>query len=248
MSRPLRRRRFRLNDWQTKLDRSYFAVDASCMFALGRLDGAFLPSSRSIACYASVDQAKNHSSTYPLSNAPHEMFRQAAQPRVLRHDAFELNPTMSTMPTPPSKPYKIPRSTLIVIYNERMEVLLIERADRPGYWQSVTGSQDEGESLLETATREVMEETGIEVSRHALTDWQIENVYEIYPIWRHRYAPGVTHNTEHVFGLRVQGRVAVSLSAHEHLQYVWLPVELAAPLCFSPTNRDAILSLTGRGK
>ncbi len=248
MSRPLRRRRFRLNDWQTKLDRSYFAVDASCMFALGRLDGAFLPSSRSIACYASVDQAKNHSSTYPLSNAPHEMFRQAAQPRVLRHDAFELNPTMSTMPTPPSKPYKIPRSTLIVIYNERMEVLLIERADRPGYWQSVTGSQDEGESLLETATREVMEETGIEVSRHALTDWQIENVYEIYPIWRHRYAPGVTHNTEHVFGLRVRDRVAVSLSAHEHLQYVWLPVELAAPLCFSPTNRDAILSLTGRGK
>jgi dATP pyrophosphohydrolase len=218
------------------------------MFALGRLDGAFLPSSRSIACYASVDQAKNHSSTYPLSNAPHEMFRQAAQPRVLRHDAFELNPTMSTMPTPPSKPYKIPRSTLIVIYNERMEVLLIERADRPGYWQSVTGSQDEGESLLETATREVMEETGIEVSRHALTDWQIENVYEIYPIWRHRYAPGVTHNTEHVFGLRVRDRVAVSLSAHEHLQYVWLPVELAAPLCFSPTNRDAILSLTGRGK
>jgi dATP pyrophosphohydrolase len=248
MGRPLRRRKFRLNDWQTNLDRSYFAVDASCTFALGRLDGAFLPSSRSIACYALVGQAKNHSSTHPLSNAPHEMFRQAAQPRVLRHDAFELNPTMSTMPTPPSKPYKIPRSTLIVIYNERMEVLLIERADRPGYWQSVTGSQDEGESLLETATREVMEETGIEVSRHALTDWQIENVYEIYPIWRHRYAPGVTHNTEHVFGLRVRDRVAVSLSAHEHLQYVWLPVELAAPLCFSPTNRDAILSLTGRGK
>jgi dATP pyrophosphohydrolase len=248
MGRPLRRRRFRLNDWQTNLDRSYFAVDASCTFALGRLDGGFLPSSRSIACYALVGQAKNHSSTHPLSNAPHEMFRQAAQPRVFRHDAFELNPTMPTMPTPPSRSYKIPRSTLIVIYNERMEVLLIERADRPGYWQSVTGSQDEGESLLETATREVLEETGIEVSRHALTDWQVENVYEIYPIWRHRYAPGVTHNTEHVFGLRVQGRVAVSLSAHEHLQYVWLPVEQAAPLCFSPTNRDAILSLTGRGK
>ena len=225
MGRPLRRRKFRLNDWQTNLDRSYFAVDASCTFALGRLDGAFLPSSRSIACYALVGQAKNHSSTHPLSNAPHEMFRQAARPRVLRHDAFELNPTMPTndpsetnqtadgsAQTRLPKPYKIPRSTLIVIYNERME------------------------------------ETGIEVSRHALTDWQIENVYEIYPIWRHRYAPGVTHNTEHVFGLRVRDRVAVSLSAHEHLQYVWLPVELAAPLCFSPTNRDAILSLTGRGK
>ncbi|MFM7459643.1 MAG: NUDIX domain-containing protein, partial [Burkholderiales bacterium] len=80
---------------------------------------------------------------------------------------------MPTILTPSTKPYKIPRSTLIVIYNEQMEVLLIERADRPGYWQSVTGSQDEGESLLETATREVMEETGIDVSSHALADWQI---------------------------------------------------------------------------
>ena len=145
-------------------------------------------------------------------------------------------------------PYKIPESVLVVIYTIEAQVLLIRRADA-GTWQSVTGSKDfETETWQQTACREVMEETGIEVSRHALTDWQIENVYEIYPIWRHRYAPGVTHNTEHVFGLRVRDRVAVSLSAHEHLQYVWLPVELAAPLCFSPTNRDAILSLTGRGK
>jgi dihydroneopterin triphosphate diphosphatase len=169
----------------------------------------------------------------------------AARYLILSHDAFELNPIM---PTPLTKPYKIPRSTMIVVYNEHMEVLLIERADRPGYWQSVTGSQDEGESLLDTAKREVMEETGIDAGGHELTDWQIENVYEIYPIWRHRYAPGVTHNTEHVFGLRVQGRVAVTLSANEHLQYVWLPVELGAPLCFSPTNRDAILSLPRRDK
>ncbi|MFN5541301.1 MAG: dihydroneopterin triphosphate diphosphatase [Betaproteobacteria bacterium] len=144
------------------------------------------------------------------------------------------------------KPYKIPRSTMIVIYNHWLEVLLIERADHPGYWQSVTGSQDEGEALLQTAIREVMEETGIDASLYQLTDWQKENVYEIYPIWRHRYAPDVTHNTEHVFGLVVPGRVAVTLSPREHLQHVWLPVEKAASLCFSWSNREAILSLPER--
>ena len=147
-----------------------------------------------------------------------------------------------------TKPFKIPRSTMIVIYNDLHEVLLLERADRPGYWQSVTGSQDAGETLVETATREVMEETAIDVSCHLLTDWQQENVYEIFPIWRHRYAPDVTHNTEHVFGLRVAGRVPVRLSQHEHLQHVWLSVEQAAPLCFSWSNRDAILSLPARFK
>ena len=148
------------------------------------------------------------------------------------------------MPTP--KPFKIPRSTLVVIYTAKLEVLVIERADYPGYWQSVTGSQEQDEALAETATREVMEETGINASLFALTDWQQKNVYEIYPIWSHRYAPGTTHNTEHVFGLQIPDRVAVTLSAREHLQYVWLPTEKAAPLCFSPTNRDAILELPHR--
>jgi dATP pyrophosphohydrolase len=166
------------------------------------------------------------------------------------NETFLMSAQNSNTATEPQtgKPFKIPRSTMIVIYNEAMEVLLIERADPPGYWQSVTGSQDEGETLLQTATREVMEETGINVADHVLTDWQTENVYEIFPIWRHRYAPGVTHNTEHVFGLRVRGRIPIKLSPREHLQYVWLPIEKAAPLCFSWSNRDAILSLSERGK
>jgi dATP pyrophosphohydrolase len=137
---------------------------------------------------------------------------------------------------------------MVVIHNSALEVLLIERADHPGFWQSVTGSQDDGESLMETASREVMEETGIDVHEHMLTDWQTQNVYEIYPIWRHRYAPGITHNTEHVFGLLVEGRVPVTLSPREHLQYVWLPIEKAAPLCFSWSNRDAILALAAKAK
>ncbi len=150
------------------------------------------------------------------------------------------------MPTP--KPFKIPRSTLVVIHTAKQEVLLIERADRPGYWQSVTGSQEAGESLIQTATREVLEETGIDATHSALTltDWQQKNVYEIYPIWLHRYPPGITHNTEHVFGLQLPERVSVTLHAGEHLQYAWLDVETAASLCFSTSNRDAILSLPGR--
>ena len=145
-----------------------------------------------------------------------------------------------------AKPYKIPRSTLVVIHTAKLEVLLIERADRIGYWQSVTGSQNADETLAGTAAREVMEETGIDTAQYVLTDWRQENVYEIYPIWRHRYAPGVTHNTENVFGLQLPARVSVTLHACEHLQYVWLPYDKAAPLCFSPTNRDAILELPRR--
>ena len=144
------------------------------------------------------------------------------------------------------KPYKIPRSTLVVIYTPRLEVLLIERADHPGYWQSVTGSQDEGETLEQTAAREVGEETGIDARQYSLRNWHKQSDYEIYRIWRHRYAPGVTHNTEHIFSLEVPDRMPVTLAPREHLQYVWLPCEKAAALCFSHTNREAILELAAR--
>ena len=143
-------------------------------------------------------------------------------------------------------PHKIPRSTLVVIHTAKLEVLLIERADHPGYWQSVTGSQEVDETLTQTATREVMEETGIDARRFALRDWQKQNVYEIYPIWLHRYAPGTTHNTEHVFGLQLPDRVSVTLHARVHLQFVWLAYEKAASLCFSHSNREAILDLPRR--
>jgi dATP pyrophosphohydrolase len=138
---------------------------------------------------------------------------------------------------------KIPVSTLVVIHTDALEVLLLERADRPGYWQSVTGSQHEGETLEQTAAREVLEETGIDARRHELTPWNLRNMYEIYPIWRHRYAPGVTHNTEHVFGLRLPGRVPVTLAPREHLAAEWLPWQEAAERVFSWSNRGAILRL-----
>jgi len=131
---------------------------------------------------------------------------------------------------------------LVVIHQLDGQVLLIERADKPGYWQSVTGSLDrENEPLLETAWREVGEETGI--TQGELRDWAFSNVYEIYPVWRHRYAPGVTHNTEHVFGLTVPARTPVTLNPREHLHHQWLPWREAADRCFSPSNAEAILQL-----
>ncbi len=142
--------------------------------------------------------------------------------------------------------HKIPVSVLVVIHSADGRVLLMERADAPGYWQSVTGSQDEGETLRETAVREVREETGLDAGQFELTAWDIETRYEIYERWRHRYAPGVTHNTEHVFGLKLPAPRPVTLSAREHLDYVWLPWHEAAERCFSRSNAAAIRQLPAR--
>ncbi len=142
--------------------------------------------------------------------------------------------------------YKIPVSVLVVIYTEELDVLLLERADRPGFWQSVTGSQDEGETLAQTARREVAEETGLDTAVFELADWGKQNVFEIYRRWRGRYAPGITHNTEHVFGLRVPARMPVTLAPREHLQFMWLPWHDAADRAFSWSNADAIRELPQR--
>ena len=144
--------------------------------------------------------------------------------------------------------YKIPISVLVVIYTQSLEVLLLERADRPGFWQSVTGSRHEGESLRATALRETLEETGLDAERYELTDWRKENHYEIFPRWRHRYAPGVTHNTEHVFGLKVPGVVDVTLEPKEHLRYEWLPWRAATDRVFSSSNAEALRELPERAQ
>ena len=145
--------------------------------------------------------------------------------------------------------HKIPESVLVVIFSADLQVLLLERADKPGFWQSVTGSKDAiDEPLRDTAIREVFEETGLQIGspaipESALIDWNLSNIYEIYPVWRHRYAPGVTHNTEHVFGLQVPSNMAITLAEREHLNHQWLPWRAAADRCFSPSNAEAILQL-----
>lgn len=147
---------------------------------------------------------------------------------------------------PAARPAKQPVSVLVVIHTPALEVLLIERAAHPGYWQSVTGSREGDEPLRETARREVAEETGIAVDAGRLLDWGLTQTYEIFAEWRHRYAPGVTHNTEHVFSLEVPAPVPVRLAPDEHRAWIWLPWAEAAERCFSWSNRDAIRSLPER--
>jgi dATP pyrophosphohydrolase len=136
---------------------------------------------------------------------------------------------------------KIPVSVLVVIHTPALEVLLIERAARPGYWQSVTGSIDRlDEPLEDAAVREVFEETGIVAAREVLRRWDVMRTFEIYPHWRHRFAPGTTHNDEHMFSLEVPAAVPVRLAPDEHTAWQWLPWKAAVDKCFSWTNREAI--------
>ena len=143
--------------------------------------------------------------------------------------------------------YKIPISVLVVIHTPDLQVLLIERADRPGFWQSVTGSVDAvDEPLAVTAVREVGEETGIDARQYTLINWNKQNQFEIFSRWSGRYAPGTTHNTEHVFSLEVPAPVSVALAPKEHTQYAWLPWQAAAEKCFSWSNVAAIRELPVR--
>ena len=139
--------------------------------------------------------------------------------------------------------HKTPVSVLVLIHTPDLQVLLLERASHPGYWQSVTGSIEAGESLADTARREVREETGIDAAAGRLVAWNLANRFEIFAEWRHRYAPGVTHNLEHVFSLELPATLPVAVAPDEHLASRWLPWQAAADAVFSWTNRDAILLL-----
>ena len=142
---------------------------------------------------------------------------------------------------------KLAVSVLVVVHTAALEALLLERAGRLGYWQSVTGSLERVDEPLEAAAaREVREETGIEAGRGRLRRWNVVNTFEIYAEWRHRFAPGTTHNTEHVFGLELPGRLPVALAPQEHSAYLWLPWREAARQCFSWSNRDAVRMLGER--
>jgi dATP pyrophosphohydrolase len=142
--------------------------------------------------------------------------------------------------------YKTPISALVLIHTPDLQVLLMERADKAGFWQSVTGSVEGDETPKQAAIREVKEETGLDATQFDLQDWQASNVYEIYPHWRHRYAPGVVENTEHLFGLELPSKLAIKLSPDEHVRYQWVDWREAANLVFSWTNVDALKKLGER--
>lgn len=144
------------------------------------------------------------------------------------------------------KTYKTPISALVLIHTPDLKVLIMERADKAGFWQSVTGSVEGDETPYQAAIREVLEETGLDANKYDFQDWQASNVYEIYPHWRHRYAPGVTQNREHLFGLTLPAPLAIRLAPDEHLQYEWVDWREAAKRVFSWTNIDALKRLGER--
>jgi dihydroneopterin triphosphate diphosphatase len=149
------------------------------------------------------------------------------------------------------KKFKTPISALVLIYTqniqtEDLQVLIMERADKVGFWQSVTGSLENSETPRQAAIREVFEETGLDANQYDLQDWQASNVYEIYPHWRHRYAPGVVENTEHLFGLELPSKLSIQLAPSEHVRYEWVDWREAATRVFSWTNVDALKRLGER--
>lgn len=139
--------------------------------------------------------------------------------------------------------YKTPISALVLIHTVDLQVLIMERADKVGFWQSVTGSVEGDETPMQTAIREVHEETGLDANQYNLQDWHASNIYEIYPHWRHRYAPGVMQNTEHLFGLELPSPIAIKLAPNEHVRYEWVDWRVAATRVFSWTNIDALKKL-----
>lgn len=145
------------------------------------------------------------------------------------------------------KTYKKPVSILTIIHDNQRNILLLNRCDIPDFWQSVTGSQEENETIEQTAAREVKEETGIDTAKLKLHNWGKSHDYVIYEHWRHRYPPGTTHNTEHVFSICVPSQITIALQPREHSEYIWLPLKEAADKVFSPTNKEAILMLPEKG-
>ncbi|WP_028448981.1 MULTISPECIES: dihydroneopterin triphosphate diphosphatase [Chitinibacter] len=143
-------------------------------------------------------------------------------------------------------PYKQPVSILLIIHTPDLQVLLLERNDFPDAWQSVTGSREGDEALRDTACRELWEETGIRVDPSQIVDWQQQHDFEIFEVWRHRYAPGVTHNTEHVFSVELPAICDVAMAPGEHRRFRWVGWEQAAEMVFSPSNAEALRELPSR--
>lgn len=142
--------------------------------------------------------------------------------------------------------FKTPISALVLIHTQDLQVLIMERADKAGFWQSVTGSVEGDETPKQAAIREVLEETGLDCNQYDLQDWQTSNIYEIYPHWRHRYAPGVVENIEHLFGLELPQTLPIKLAVDEHIRYEWVDWREAAKRVFSWTNIDALKKLGER--
>jgi len=144
------------------------------------------------------------------------------------------------------KNYKIPVSSLIIVHTKDMEILLLHRQDKDGYWQSVTGSLEENESPIEAARRELFEETGIKYQEFPIHNWKFSQKYEIYEHWRYRYPPSVSSNTEHVFSVELPKKITIKIAPKEHRDFKWVQINEAIKMVFSNTNAEALKKLNAK--
>jgi len=137
--------------------------------------------------------------------------------------------------------YRRPESVLVVVYTAALECLLLERVRPAGFWQSVTGALEWGESAYDAAVRELAEETGL--SHRGMRDAETQRCFPILPEWRSKYAPDVETNVEHLLYLELPARRAVRLNPEEHSRHAWLELEAAIAKVSSWTNRLALEAL-----
>ena len=142
------------------------------------------------------------------------------------------------------KTFKRPESVLVVVYTAAGEILLLERHEPAGWWQSVTGSLEPGEAPHQAAVRELAEETGL--AADGLVDLEMSHRFTIAPAWRHKFAPGVTENLEHAFALELPGPADIRLDSAEHRGYAWLSRAAALAQASSWSNRAALEKVVGR--
>ena len=138
--------------------------------------------------------------------------------------------------------YKRPESVLVVVYTHSNEILALRRKKPDYFWQSVAGSLEWDETPEQAAKREVYEEVGLS-DTNLMVNWHSHNEFLIYPMWRHRYAPGIISNKEHLFSLKLEAPCSVVLDPREHSEYCWLSLSQAMKQISSHTNRDAVVRL-----
>jgi dihydroneopterin triphosphate diphosphatase len=137
---------------------------------------------------------------------------------------------------------KRPESVLVLVYTPDAEILILERRQPTGFYQSVTGSLEWGEGHAEAALRELREETGLDPETSP-APCHLEADFEIHPAWRHRFPPGTESNHETVFCWRAPGPLPIRINPDEHVSWQWLPFDRALEAMSSWTNRRALLQV-----